>query len=261
MTPCHLTERHPSALTAVRNVVEAFRLECVANPVATMSESHLKVVAVQALLAAGCELLEGSARATVNKRLSLRNGRIASEDVPRRTPLEDAARLLAKYRAAATQDVTKTRQTSADLRVCSPCSVVFEFQARSIYGTQDTLAWKNLIDDYERLGSGRADVFVLACDEPIYNALRGNRRDARGRKAAFESAGAQQILPAADLLPIDGTSDIRPLESPRFGDLRYIGCRVPESAAVGRIVLAWWAVEPTPVANPDLEEIRRLQRD
>jgi hypothetical protein len=259
MSDCHLTRRHPSALDVIRLVVEAFRIDCCQNPVATISEGHLKVVAMQALLSSDVELLEGSAKAAIRKRLGLANGRMTITEVPRRTPEEAVLRSLDKFRAAPVGDAAiKTKQTSADLRVCSPCSLVFEFQTRSIYGTQDTLSWKTLVDDLDRLVLGKADVFVLACDLPIYNSLRGLKLDGRGRKAGLPMDLAQEILPAADTLPFEGVSEVRNLSSSKFGMLRCVGCRTPEVAAVERVILGTWAVEPRPSVDPEREKIRAL---
>jgi hypothetical protein len=257
MSECHLTNRHPATLGLIRSVLVAFHDECAANPVATISEGHLKVVAMRALLAAGATLIEGSGNATINKKLSLRDGRLHIEAIARRTTEENLVRMVADlHRKAA--DRPRMKQTSSDLRVFEPCRLVFELQARSIYGSQDTLFWANLVDDYERLTSGRADVFIIACDAPIYDLLRGNRRDRRGRKAGFAADEARELLPSIEMLPVGVVSDTHELRSSRFGRLRALGCRTAVSVAVERVVLATWAVSPSIETDPELERIRSI---
>jgi hypothetical protein len=238
-------------------VLVAFHDECSTNPVATVSEGHLKVVAMRALLGAGASLIEGSGKAAVNKRLCLTDGALRVEEVARRSPEENIARLLAKARPKS-DDQPRIRQTSSDLRVCEPCQLVFELQARSIYGSQDTLFWTNLIDDYDRLAKGRADVFVMACDAPIYESLRGNRGDRRGRKAGLPADVAKELLPAAETLEVGAAAQIQDLNSSRFGRLRVMGCRSAPRAAVGRVILATWAVSPSAEPNPELEKVRSI---
>src|SRR5882762_11759466 len=158
MSECHLTNRHPSTLDLIRTVLVAFHNDCSVNPVATVSEGHLKVVAMRALLDAGAALIEGSGKAAVNKKLSSRNGALHVEEVARRTPEEQALRSLV-HLIRKQAGKPRVKQTSSDVRVCEPCPLILELQARSTYGSQDTLFWANLVDDYERLTHGRADVF------------------------------------------------------------------------------------------------------
>mgnify|MGYP003453383424 CR=1 FL=1 len=123
-----------------------------------------------------------------------------------------------------------------------------------------SIAAKNILDDYERLLSGRADVFVIACDGPIYDSLRGNRRDPRGRKAALEAGVASELLPGVANVPIGEVSDVQEIVSERFGRLRVIGCRAATGVAVERVLLATWAVSPTVEADPDIEPVRAILR-
>lgn len=67
MSECHLTIRHPATLDLIRSLVVAFHDECSLNPLATVSEGHLKVVGMRALLAAGATLLEGSGKTTATR--------------------------------------------------------------------------------------------------------------------------------------------------------------------------------------------------
>lgn len=259
MSDCHLTERHPATLDLIRSVVLALHDECSTNPVATVSEGHIKVVAMRALLDAGAALIEGSGRATINKKLFFRNRTLNVEPVARRTTEENLVRMVANLQMKAANQ-PRPKQVSSDLRVCEPCRLVFELQTRSIYGSQDTLFWKNILDDYERLTRGFADVFVMACDAPIYASLRGDRGDRRGRKAAVAADVAIQLLPSIEMLPVGVVSDLNEIDSARFGKLRAIGCRTASGVAVERVVLATWAVSPNLEVDPEHERIRGLLR-
>ena len=130
----------------------------------------------------------------------------------------------------------KQKAVSADVRVCAPCSLVVELQTRSVCGSQDSLFWNNLIDDYQRLVSAKADVFVFACDRSIYEVLRGGRRDNRGRKAAVRPEEARELMPDPDGLSTEPSADVRAIDSARFGQLHYLGCRTGTNPAVERIV-------------------------
>jgi hypothetical protein len=258
MPESHLTRRHPSALDIISRVLEAFHAECTGNPLATISETHLKVVAMNALLISGYALLEGGAKASVNKKLSLSGGRIAVEEVPRRTPdelLKQVYHKLEVFKAKREgREVTPPKRTSADIRVHAPCKLVLELQTRCVYGSQDTLVSDNLLDDLERLVTGRADVFVMACDAPIYHKLLG-RRDGRGRKPKLDSAMARAIFPSVESLPfLQENSEVREnTTGTHFGTLHLRGCRTLEGVAVERVILAIWSSEPSPSLEPPLE--------
>jgi hypothetical protein len=269
MLESHLTRRHHRTLDAIIRVIRAFQVECAENAVATVSEGHLKVIAMRALLTAGFKLLEGSAVGNVTKCLSMTDGRIGVEMVARRTPEELSAHerrratkrfmklakagnpqltddLLITFMKEGGLDVpSDARRTSADIRVCDP-NLVIELQARSIYGSQDTLFGKNVIDDLQRLADGRADVLIIACDRPIYDALRGNRRDPRGRKALLAPDLAARIFPGTDTLPVDAVMEVNQgISGSPFGDLQYCGCRAVAGTAVERVVIAIWTATPT----------------
>jgi len=124
--------------------------ECRWSAVGNLLENHLKVVIVDRLLRAGCSVLEGTSRQGQGKVVRIEDGRIACQFVPR-----------------------ASMPTSPDIRVVAPARLVLELQARSLFGTQDTLFSANIVDDLERVRDGRADAFILAADREIYDPIRG----------------------------------------------------------------------------------------
>lgn len=206
-------------LTAFRAVLQAIFAECARSPVATMMENHLKVVVLETLLPMGYGFLEGSSRKGVGKVLRLRDGLVKIEVCDRPTMNADPD--------------SECARNSPDIRIWDPCRLIIELQARCCYGTQDTLFSKNLADDFSRVRRKDADAFILACDRPIYDALRGIKKDNRGRKALYSEV-FERLLPDSELL------------SNRFADAltrSYDGCymvlgaRTPPVFGMQRVVI------------------------
>jgi hypothetical protein len=142
---------------------------CSSHPFATSSEGTVKAAVLKELLLAGYTVLEGSSRGA--KTLSYANGTVQvalAGKVPR---------------MAATANSGKTKN-SPDIRIWSPARMVVELQVRSTLSSQDALFSGNILDDLDRVRSRTADLFVLAADRQIYDALRGEKTETRGRKAA-----------------------------------------------------------------------------
>jgi len=116
--------------------LEAIRVECQSNLLATLNEMHLKVVALNALLTAGFVVLEGSSRNRA-KALRLVDGRL---DVTSQT------------RSPLMAQSGEATSFSADIRVADPASLVIELKARSIHGTQDAIGSETILKDLERVG-------------------------------------------------------------------------------------------------------------
>ena len=161
----------------------SFRL-CSESPFATIGEGQLKGAILRALLQAGFSVLEGSTKNT-GKVLSLQDGAVAVTLAP-----------LPPMPALAGSTATRW---SPDVRIWEPIRLVAEIQARSIWGTQDALFSKNLLNDLDRICSGLAHFFVFCCDLPIYLALLGEKTDTRGRKAAGKDIFCN-LLPHPDSL-------------------------------------------------------------
>jgi hypothetical protein len=172
-------------LAATRVLLNALKKECAANPIATLNESHLKVVGALGLLRAGYSILEASTK-NCCKALKLTEERLTIESRP-------------KLVMAAGVGAAESRN-SADLRVIEPIRVVIELQARSAAGSQDALFSKNIVDDLNRVREGRADVFIFVCDWSIYQPLRGLRTDKRGRRATDARLMAS-VFPVREQVP------------------------------------------------------------
>ena len=175
----------PQQFLAFRAVLQSIYDECARSPVATMMENHLKVVVLETLLPMGYGFLEGSARTGVGKLLRLHDGVVNVELCSRPT-----------MNAGPESECAKN---SPDIRIWDPCHLIIELQTRSCYGTQDTLFSRNIADDLSRVRRGDAGAFILACDRPIYDALRGIKNDNRGRKALHTDV-FERLLPDSDSL-------------------------------------------------------------
>ena len=172
-------------LAAMRIALGACASECKNSILGNLLEAHLKVVAANALLQAGYSILESANRKGQGRLLSLQGGRLTAQFEPRLnlSVFEDS----------------KQQKLSPDLRVWTPCQLVLEFQVRSCFGSQSALFSDNLFDDLRRVGNSVVDGFILAADRPLYDALRGKKIDARGRKARY-AVVLQNILPSSDSL-------------------------------------------------------------
>ncbi|MCI0441481.1 MAG: hypothetical protein L0177_20455, partial [Chloroflexi bacterium] len=186
-------------------------------------EGHLKVVAANALLQQGYSLMEGSNQKNVGRVITLRQGRMHSTLVER------------PFMAAAPG--SEKAKNSPDLRVWEPCRLVVELQVRSQYGSQSALFSDNLLDDLERIRRGTADLFVLAADRWLYEALCGIKRDRRGRKAKH-TAALSAALPGCSQL---GTSS-EPADWPpsKQGDLTGKGALVTAVTGDERCIIGIW---------------------
>lgn len=148
--------------------------ECQTSAVGNLLENHLKVVIVDRLLRLGCAIMEGTSRAGRGKIVRVRDGRIGFEYVAR-----------------------PSMPTSPDIRVVAPVQLVLELQARSLFGTQDTLFSANIADDLDRVRDGRAHAFILAADLEIYDPIRGLKATTRGRKALLPEVLAAALPPSS----------------------------------------------------------------
>jgi len=200
-------------LVALRVVLESIRLECLKSPLGNLLEAYLKVVALHALLAHGYTVMEGTSRSGRGKWVGLKEGRLAFEYVRR-----------------------PSRAGSPDIRIVSPVQVVIELQARSEFGTQDTLFSNNVLDDLQRVQEGRADAFVLAMDSSIYDALRGIRKDPRGRKAAAPEVLAGS-LPRPETMRTEFGQRAECTDNQRFN---YLAAGVISAYGTNRIVAGLW---------------------
>ena len=202
------------------SALEAIRLECESNILATLNEMHLKVVALNTLLQAGFIVLEGSSRNRV-KALRLVEGRL---DVTHqaRTPL-----------MARSGDATGL---SADIRVGDPASLVVELKTRSIHGSQDAIASETILKDLERVGQRMVDLFILAADRELYDRLRGLGRRPRGRKARAPELFIN-VMPASETLgPRFASEPVSALG----GHFEVLGSRISSPAGTERVVIGCW---------------------
>lgn len=214
-----LTQREQSFL-AVMSVLEAIRLECESNILATLNEMHLKVVALNALLEAGFVVLEGSSRNRV-KALHLVDGRL---DVTH------------QVRAPLMAHPGEATSFSADIRVGDPASLVVELKARSIHGSQDAIGSETILKDLERVGRRTVDLFVLAADRELYDRLRGLGRDSRGRKARAPDLFVS-VMPASESLgPRFASEPVSMLG----GHFEVLGSCIMSAAGTERVVIGCW---------------------
>ena len=147
--------------------------ECRLSAVGNLLENHLKVVIVDRLLRAGHSVMEGTSRAGKGKVLRLDGSRMDVQYVSR-----------------------PSKSTSPDIRIVAPEPLVLELQARSLYGTQDTLFSAYIVDDLERVRDGRADAFILAADRDIYDPIRGVKANNLGRRALAPDVLAASLPPS-----------------------------------------------------------------
>lgn len=172
-------------LSALGVVLSACAEECLRSPLGNLLEGHLKVVAADALLRAGYSIMESANAKGQGRVLSLKDGRVGSEVESRPT-------------IPAHSDSTRTRM-SPDLRIWRPCRLVLELQVRSTFGSQSALFSENLFDDVRRVSMSAVDAFVLAADRELYDALRGIKQDARGRKSKHGDLFVHLLPPSASL--------------------------------------------------------------
>ena len=147
--------------------------ECQTSVVGNLLENHLKVVVVDRLLRAGYSVMEGTSRAGQGKIIRLDGDRVSVQFVSR-----------------------ASMPTSPDLRIVAPAQLVLELQARSLFGTQDTLFSANIVDDLARVRDSRADAFIFAADREIYDPIRGLKSNNRGRKALAPEVLAGALPPS-----------------------------------------------------------------
>lgn len=154
---------------------------------ATLSEGFAKVVIVEALLERGYTLLEGRNRRNMAWTFKREGGllTVASTSLPPMPAGPNSPR----------------RRSSPDIRISEPDRFTIEIQVRCRFGSQCIISSANLLDDFERVSSGRADLFVLVADRVLYDAARGEKKDRRGRKAldpSFFSVVLPDVSPLKD---------------------------------------------------------------
>ena len=208
-------------LKAVRIGMQAALDECSRSPVGNLLEGHLKVVLVDSLLRAGYSVLEGSTR-NIGKAVRMQDGKLKVTEAER--PKMDPA------------TGSEKRTLSPDLRIWSPVQVVVELQIRTVLGSQDALFSDNLVDDFDRVHRGVADAFILAADRPIYDALRGIKKDPRGRKPKHPEQLASS-LPDVEKLEEQFPAAAIPSACGRFQCLAAIA---RTSFGLDRIVAGFW---------------------
>ena len=200
-------------VAALRLLLATIRARCLLTPLPNLLENALKVDCLHALLLHGYQFMEGTSRAGRGKVVSLSGERLEFQYVAR-----------------------ESLETSPDIRIVSPVDMVLELQARSLFGTQDTLFSHNVLDDLNRVQRGAAHAFLLASDAPIYNALRGLRQNNRGRKAAAPDELAV-VLPASDKLANDFPNDPVQCEDSRF---MHLGACFISNFGTERVVVVIW---------------------
>ncbi|MDO8676979.1 MAG: hypothetical protein Q7R30_00215 [Acidobacteriota bacterium] len=217
-----LTEQQKTALTVV---LRACADECMRSPLGNLLESHLKVVAADALLRSGYSILESANRKGSGRLVSLRSGVLTSTLEPRPS-------------IAPFSDSTKAKM-SPDLRVWAPCRLVLELQVRSSFGSQSALFSENLFDDLRRVGNQAVDAFVLAADVTLYDALRGIKQDRRGRKAKYADV-MPLFLPASETLPATfEEAGVRSVQT-AGGHFEITGALLKTAFKVDRCVIGVW---------------------
>jgi hypothetical protein len=152
---------------ALMTTFEAVSHCCRERFLGNMNESTLKSAAVEALLMGGFAVMEGTSRAGMGKVLRLKGQSITLEFVPR-PPVRSVTDC--------------TRASSPDIRIWETAQMVIELQARSRFSSQDATSTPAVLDDLTRVSRGGADVFILAADRSIYDAMCGIRSDLRGRR-------------------------------------------------------------------------------
>jgi hypothetical protein len=206
-------------LKAVRVATQAALNECTRSPVGNLLEGHLKVVLVECLLRAGYSVLEGSTR-NIGKAVQLVDGRVgwSADQRPRMEPAPGSKKL----------------NLSPDVRIWSPVRVSIELQVRSVLGAQDALFSANLADDLDRVERGVADVFILAADRSIYDAMRGIKTSPRGRKPKHPEL-LTNVFP--DTAKLGGELNIEPCVS-ACARFQWFGAITRTAFGLDRIVVA-----------------------
>lgn len=210
-------------LVALRLVLQACADECTHSPLGNLLEGNLKVAAADALLLAGYSILESANIKDQGRVLSLQNGQLKAE-------------LASRPVLKAFEDSGKITM-SPDLRVWAPCRLVLELQVRSCFGSQSALFSENLFDDIRRVGTSVVDAFVLAADRPIYDALRGVKQGARGRKAKYAHI-LPLLLPPSESLAT--AVDSIPWSARKIEHFEVAGVLLWTSFNVERCVVGWW---------------------
>lgn len=140
--------------TAIREPMER-------SPYFCTTEGSVKMFICDYLLSKGYTILEGGQSGA--KGIYLSNGKIVTYPTSVKKP-----------------DV----QSSVDIRVHNPIQCIIELQCRSHIGTTNSLFSKNIVDDVWRVEKGKADLFVLVCDDHTFSKMQG-LRDTRGRKPLY----------------------------------------------------------------------------
>lgn len=171
-------------MTAFEAAADCCRTRLLGNT----TEHTIKEACVEALLRQGFGVMEGTTTAGKGKILRFRDGKMETELVDH---------------SAAKSVVDPTKRSSPDIRVCEPIKMVFELQARSILGSQDGTSTPAILDDLRRVARDGAEVFILAADRKIYDAIRQIQPDKGGRKLK-EPGVLKGLFPASDLLATNG---------------------------------------------------------
>ena len=210
---------------ALNVILQACADECANSPLGNLLESHLKVVAAEALLRRGYSILESANMKGQGRVVAFQAGTLTSTLHPRPA-------------IVAFPDSGKQRM-SPDLRVWAPCRVVVELQVRSCFGSQSAISSDNLFDDLRRVGNNAVDAFVLAADRPLYDAARGVKEERRGRKAKHADLIPLLLPPSESLLEAE-TCRAWPSLKTVDDHFQVTGVRLNTAFGIQRCVVGIW---------------------
>ena len=169
----------------VAKIADTFADECRSHCLATLSEGHLKTIAAAAMIGNGFTIIEGSNWNDKGWQVALSSGKLNANLV--------ALPVFTSHQTG--------KRIAPDLRVNTPSGIcTIELQSRCRVGTSSQLSSGSIMDDITRVQNGSADAFILVADADLYDAIRGIKKDPRGRKAKH-SAYFAHVFPATSDLP------------------------------------------------------------
>jgi hypothetical protein len=143
---------------------------CTTEPLATITEGHIKATLVNALLLDGHTIIEGSNRKGKGRKIWVSAGEVRWEFAP--------------LQVIEMLPHSGKRWTSPDIRVTAPNPLVVELQVRCSTASSCQLQASSLFDNIDRIAAGAAGFLVLVFDGKVYDALRGQKNSAVYRRAA-----------------------------------------------------------------------------
>ena len=125
-----------------------------------------------------------------------------------------------------------------DVRVERPVPLSLLLKVAGCYGSLDTLVHKSIRKDVDQIRGGGADILIVAADRKLYDDLRGEKHERRGRPAE----APRQF---SDLLPEStsiGEGEVGRDHIARRATGAHLAVRTGSVVVPERLVIAWWPI-------------------